>query len=231
MSRSFSRAERRRLIRSGRPAQVECVRIDYGEAAPEPEVITPEWAVERMSEQICFMVGNLIDEGHIDAAQSEDYLNLFSQTVVEALPKYDPERRNAQGRTSSAVHFLRIVLDRKVKKVIESIAVAKNLASFESIEDERTEETEDDVEELSAPPWASDCGRCVADIEWRLDMEAMMRRLPREARIALGMIIMGYDHVEVIAATVRDRNAYWRKVIPLVQKVLREGGYGPHAER
>lgn len=231
MSKSYSRAERRRMIRRSREERelcgvpAEATRIEYAPAAKEPDVITGEWALEQLSEDITFAVHNLKEEGYIGDSQVEDYLNLFSQAIIEAVPKYDPTRTNAEGRTSSARHFLRRVLRSKVCTAIESISVANAVAKKEYIDDMKPQDPDD--EDFTDEPWVSDRGRSVRDIDWRLDMESMMRRMTKSSRIVFAMILAGYDHNEAMAAAGVNSTNYWRVRIREIQDVLVEGSYGP----
>lgn len=226
MSRSYTRSVRRAKVRECGFGRKTVEFADFPEAKPEPRTITVEWALEVMAEAISFRVHNLIVEGYVQPGDAEDYLDIFTTAVADAVPKYDPNRVSACGRTSSARHFLDVVLTSKVCSTIESIKVARRAATLLPILWE--DKTGDDGLPTPEEPWLADGGRSAASVEWRLDMEAMMRRMPEKPRKAFAMILAGYSHTEAIEACGVERNAYWRTIVPVIADVLRDGGYGPH---
>lgn len=226
MSRTWTRRERREAIRSKRGGRHETGYVDLPEAKPEPATITPEWAIETMSPAISFRVNNMIDEGYIGISDAEDYLNVFTQAIVDAVPRYDPTRTNEHGRTSSARHFLEVVLVNRVRKTIESIAVAKRIGRMLPIlvDDPGCD---DDCEDYKEDPWTSDRGRSIESLFWRMDMESMTARLPKKAATALAMILAGHELVAVADALGMTRFRLGSHVLPVIRKELLEGGYGP----
>lgn len=227
MSKSYSRAERRRLIKERRQKKEEAEYVEYApRKEAEPDVITAEWALERMSEDISFAVHTLVAEGHIEESQAEDYLNYFVERIVEAVPKYDPLRVNSHGQKTSAVAFFRCVLRSKVSTAIEAIDVARSIAKMEPI-DAMDKQDEMSDENYRDEPWISDKGRGVASVDWRLDIEAMMSRMSPRAKVAFGMILAGYEHSEIMPAIGLGHSRYWENVIGEIRKVMIEGGYGP----
>lgn len=227
MSRSLSREERRQLRRERRNTEFcEVVPVVYAERTPEPEVITPEWAVARMEDQVSFKVAQLLQQGCITDAQMDDYEQMFKLAILDALPKYDPERKASNGRTSSATHFMTVVLEKTVAKAIESIECARKAAEMIPIET-LDDESESQGAIRNAVFSLDDRGEFVERLDFEMDMATIATLLPARERKVFLLVLQGYNHLEICAAIGMGKSAYYEFVIPAIAKVLVRCGYGP----
>lgn len=229
MSKSLSREERRQRRRERRESPVETPTfIDYGEAEAEPETITPEWALARLEDTISFSVATLLHQGVIGESEMDDYEQWLRIAVVEALPKYDPTRAGRNGRTSSAVHFLRVVLERKIANMVEEISNARaRLEEMIPIEVFAPKENDGYSPEMKDLFEFGDKGEFVERMDFRMDMQTIAALLPERERKAFVLILNGYSHLAVRSAIGLGKSAYFEYVIPAIAKVLVRCGYGP----
>ena len=229
MSRSLSREERRQLRRERRvmpgPAEMS---FDYGEGGPEPETITPEWALARLEDAISFRVATLLHQGVIGESDMDDCEQRLRLALIEALPKYDPTRTGRTGRTSSAVHFLRVVLERKAANIVEEVSNARAmLEEMIPIEAFAPKENDGYSPEMKDLFEFGDNGEFVERMDFRMDMMTIASLLPVRERKAFVLILNGYSPLAVQSAIGVCKSTYYGIVLPAIAKVLVDCGYGP----
>ena len=228
MSRSLTREERRRFRKERRceaaPLPVEAV--EYAAAALEPETITAEWALERLEDAISFGVASLLHQGLILDSQMDDYEQLLKIHVVGAIPKYDPTRKGRNGRTSSAVHFLRVVLERKLANMVEELSAAREEYEHISIDAIAPKENEGGGDARDCFDFG-DKGKFVERLDFRLDMTTIASLLRDKERKAFLLILRGHTHDAIVAAMGVCKYDYFNNILPAIGKVLVECDYGP----
>lgn len=228
MSRSLSREERRQLRRERRVTLPVGVRefVDYGEGGAEPETITEEWALERLEDAISFGVASLLHQGLILDSQMDDYEQILRIHIVGAIPKYDRTRRGRNGRTSSAVHFLRVVLERKLANMVEELSAAREECEHISIDAIAPKENEGGGDARDCFDFG-DKGEFVERLDFRMDMATVASLLRAKERKAFVLILRGHTHDAIVAAMGVCKYDYFNNILPAIGRVLVECDYGP----
>lgn len=208
-----------------------------GEAQPQPEAMDISWAVERMKEHISFVVDALVKRQLIDDGEREEYTALFTATVCEAWPEYDPERKGAKsGKTASPVHFLTMKVDSKLANVMDYLAYRRWSLTFCQIADAQ------DDEECGGPSISSN-DRCLSDecrgveqLVFKMDVATLVSMLTEEERMTLAMRLAGYTDIEIAEALSltfhrkTDRHRVQKVHAVHIQKKARLCGFIPPSE-
>ena len=71
--------------------------------------IDMDWAISRMATRVNCVVNDLIKDELICEGEREDYIAKYNAQLVKLARKYDPSRVGKNGRTSSPLHYLRII--------------------------------------------------------------------------------------------------------------------------
>lgn len=84
----------------------------------QPEVITEEWAFKSMKRHIDFLMGKLVTADLVERGEEDFYIDLFKADIGKAVREYDPEKKNEEGRTASALHYLSAVVDNRYRFIL-----------------------------------------------------------------------------------------------------------------
>lgn len=217
MSKSYSKAERRErrqvVVRTRRP-------VDYTRRSEQPDVITPEWAVERMAEHVNYELERLIDEERIGFEDKAELTATINGRICKSLSAYDGDR-------ASAVHFLNVVVDHELSHIRAALdSLKRNVETkpiaFMSDEEARalgyvSEET------------LSDGSKCVRDLEFRMDIKVLRGMLrPLELRI-LNLRLQEFTHAEIGERIGLSRFQVMR-LMRRIRSVARKCGFVPPSE-
>lgn len=230
----FETRQERRAAKRGRLAECGDGLLEVQCAKPkrEPEEITLEWALKRMSRRMNSAVESLVSSGLIDAGEREDYFSILKCHLAKVVPLYSAERTGKDGRTSSAVHFLwrsidtcmttaRRYLTRKCRRRDMLVRIASG--------DE--EETQPGVELAPSDICDRRC-RSVRDVDLRLDLETLFSMLRPDERLCLSMRLEGYTDMEIAErlGDGSDRFHVQKVLMKHVQEKARECGFFPASE-
>lgn len=201
--------------------------IDYTRRSEQPEVVTEEWAVERMAEHVNYVLESLIDTGEVYVVDKEDYRSMINREIIRAVPYYDPDRKDEEGRTSSAVHFLTVVVDNAVQRVRRFNRRMR-----------RGHVTVPPGERPPLPSWISeksellgDGGRSVRELELRMDVNTLFGLLTDVEQRVLAMRLEGHSYNDIGDALGCTRQYVLKAFVPRIQLVARDCGFYPASER
>ena len=208
----------RRTARRVRRAECGDAELEIQDVKPkrEPDEITLEWALKRMSRRMNSAVESLVSSGLIDAGEREDYLSILKCHLAKVVPQYSAERTGKDGRTSSAVHFLWRSIDTCMttarRYLMRKCRRRDLLVRFAS----------DDGEE--AQP--------VRDVDLRMDLETLYAMLRPDERLCLAMRLEGYTDMEIAErlADGSDRFHVQKVLMKHIQEKARECGFFPASE-
>ena len=225
MSKTW-RGDERRKRRARRTGGYE---VDFTRRSEQPEVVTAEWALERMAEHVNYVLEVLISAGEVDVADKADYAAMINRAVIRAVPAYDPERRDEEGRTTSAVHFFTVVVDNAAFRVRRFNERMRKGMKTVPISDWTGEGGPSGVSACS--DFLSDRGRSVRDIELRMDVRTLFGMLTGIERYVLSMRLSGSSYNEIGDSLGCTRQYILKAFVPRIQLVARDCGFYPASER
>ena len=197
---------------------------------PQPECITPEWAMEMMKPRIEHAVKELLAQGIIKPCEVEDYFWIVSERVADAVDRYDPERRNDEGRTASALNYLRTT----VENTIATIIVSSGRLVRDGQEVPITALTPSEAGELGFISENdirfSDGCRTVKMLELRMDTHTLIGMLTPDELQVLRLRLAGFTVTELSKSLVIPRMTVIRKLVPDIQRKARSCGFVPKSE-
>lgn len=226
MSKTWRREERAKH-RGGRPA---VRKVDFTRRSEQPEVVTEEWALKRMAEHVNYVLEVLISAGEVEVSDKADYAAMINRAIIKAVPAYDPDRRDEDGRTTSAVHFFTVVVDNAAFRVRRFNERMRNGLRTVPIADGQGE----------GGPWGaisqysdllSDRGRTIRDIELRMDVRTLFGMLTEIERYVLSMRLSGHSYNEIGDSLGCTRQYILKDFVPRIQLVARDCGFFPASER
>lgn len=197
----------------------------YRERSPQPERITPEWAVERMSDHIGYALDSLVQAEMIRPDDRADYEQELKCKVSVAARSYSAERRNAMGRTSSAVHYLTVVVDNAIVNI--TVAISRYFRGDREVPLSAMESEDAASYGWDSAPLLGDSSRSVRDLVFALDMATMRGMLTPRQDEAFMMLFDGHTHREVQSEIGVFGGSFYRKVLEPIRSVCSKCGYGP----
>lgn len=224
----------RRAARRVRRAECGDAGLEIQDVKPkrEPDEITLEWALKRMSRRMNSAVESLVSSGLIDAGEREDYLSILKCHLAKVVPQYSAERTGKDGRTSSAVHFLWRSIDTCMttarRYLMRKCRRRDLLVRFAS---DDGEEAQPGVELVPSDICDGRC-RSVRDVDLRMDLETLYAMLRPDERLCLAMRLEGYTDMEIAErlADGSDRFHVQKVLMKHVQEKARECGFFPASE-
>lgn len=218
MGKTYRKGEKRGWTRDAG------LRVPYEAAQPrseQPARITPEWAVERMKGRIDYVVRILRDNGVVDDMEVEDVRSLLVARLVEAVPTYDPEYRNEDGKTAGAAYYFRRVLDNaglhymrqawKIRRLRRAVA----LVSMDPDEARK-------LGFLSESSVGDGC-RSVRDLVFALDVNTLRGMLNPLEAVVFDMRLDGLSYLDISRRLVTSRRQVFNVIVTLRAKALKCG--------
>jgi len=212
-----------------RPAEdVEHEARRYTRRIVQPQDLTVEWVLVQMREKVNFSVEELVRSGLIGLADKPDWIHYINDHIRKYFNKYDPNHRNKDGKTCSAVHYFGMVVS----------SIALNIRKYQ--EDKMkthlpiTEETEEAAARQgmisTEGAYLSDNCRSVRQLWFRMDLAELRMRLDREQRLVLRMRLEDFTVEEIAERLNCDRDRIRKTVLPKIQKIARRLGFSPRSE-
>lgn len=226
MSKTWRREERAKH-RGGRKADRN---VDFTRRSEQPEVVTAEWALERMAEHVNYVLEVLISAGEVEVSDKADYAAMINRAIIKAVPAYDPDRRDEAGRTTSAVHFFTVVVDNAAFRVRRfNERMRKGPVTVPISDGQGDGGTWGAVSEHS--DILGDRGKTIRDIEFRMDVRTLFGLLTDIERYVLAMRLVGHSYNEIGDSLGCTRQYILKDFVPRIQLVARDCGFFPASER
>ena len=199
---------------------------DFAKAKYEPmDEVTALRSVEK---RISYKLDCLIERGILNPCDKDFYESYVGDFVRRAASKYDPDHRNAEGKTSTAVHYFMVCVDNVMKTVTRHLTQKKRCAVCVPIVNDSVENAHAagyvSTEELRAPD------RNVRDADFRMDVETMRSMLTDIERRVLDLRLAGFTFDEIAEKLGCVRSTLTRRYMPRIQQVARECGFIPQSE-
>ena len=198
---------------------------NYERRVKQPKSITPEWAMKVTRKRIEYALEDLVKQELILPCEKEDHFWAITERVVKAIDKYDPERKNSDGRTASAMNYLITTVDNAVLNIIEAAKLAAEempTVPISSLPPEEAKEqgyiSEDDVS-------FSDYCKNVKALELKMDVNTLVGMLTVEELNILKLRFAGFKDVEISRVLGISRFAIVRRVMPKIQAKARKCGF------
>lgn len=200
----------------------------YVRRIAQPAIVTPEWVVRQLRGKVNYAVDGLVRSGLVGLADKPDWINYINDHIRRYFGKYDPERRNRDGKTCSAVHYFGMVVD----------CLAMNIRKYQEEKMKThlpiTEESEESAARSGMVStegrYLSDDCRSVRELWFRMDLAELRLRLDREQRTVLRMRLEDYTFEEIAERLGCDRDRIRKTVMPKIQKVARKLGFIPRSD-
>ena len=217
MSKSYSRRERRERRQDAARSRMS---VEYARQPDQPDVITPEWAVERMAEHVNYELERLIDEERIGFEDKAELTATINGRICKSLSAYDGDR-------ASAVHFLNVVVDHELSHIRAALDSLKRNVETKPI----AFMADEDARALGyvSDETLSDGSKGVRDLEFRMDIKVLRGMLrPLELRV-LNLRLQEFTHVEIGERIGLSRFQIMR-LMKRIRNVARRCGFVPPSE-
>lgn len=198
--------------------------------------IDKEWIVTRLEKRVKCVVESLICDNLICEWEREDYIERYNWMLIKQSLKYDPTRVGYEGKTSSPLHFMRIV-DSGVALNIRDYALYRKKHFRRYTLAQTVREAKETPEAICVEESRiSDYCRSIKELEFRMDVLTLEKELNEEGKIFLQMRLHEQSHekiAESIAIQTRtrcDRDHVRKVVAPYVQAIARKLGFSPLSE-
>ena len=230
MSKTFTREERRRRRSDYRRNEGKAKWVEYTRRSEQPAVITPDWAGGRRADHVRFRVGNLVEAEIISDSDIEDYIDMVNRRIRKSVSEYDASRPNAQGRTSSAVHFFTVVVDNEILHIRDYFdrraqhMTEVPLSRLPKDEAEKLGYVSVESEELS------DQCKCVRDIDFRMDVKTLVGMLTPSELTVFKMRLGGCTNTEIGDELGCSRQNVENTYLKHIRRKARACGFVPPSE-
>ena len=205
-----------------------------GDGNPYP-AMTPEWAMELMKERIGAVVDLLAKQRVIPEHERDDVMQTLNLRICDALPTYDPDWTDEDGKTTSVERYLSVVIDNTVRNVKMDVARRrKNVPVVPFLELDGDDESEDaDGKECEGNPF-KDHHRRMEELWIRMDLEELSLRLTPIERLVLACSLAEFTMQETVQeVALRHDMTYTRfkltrQTMPSLRKKACALGFTPH---
>ena len=198
---------------------------NYERRVRQPERITPEWAMKMTRPRIEHALAELVLKEIIKPFEFEDYFWTITERVVDAIGKYDPDRRNDDGRTASAMNYLITTVENSVANIVARMSRLVRDGVELPISRLPADEarglgyiSEDDMR-------FSDGCKSMKMLELRMDTHRLVGMLTADELQVLRLRIAGYTVNELSRMLSIPRMKVVRKLIPGIQRKARFCGF------
>jgi len=198
---------------------------NYDRRVRQPDRITPEWAMKMTRQRIEHVLDELVGQEVIDASEVEDYFWILTERVVDAVDMYDPDRRNEDGRTASAMNYLFTTIDNAVANIVER--AGRMVRGGEEIPICKLPPDEaKDLGYISENDMCfSDGCRSVKMLELRMDVHMLVGMLTTDELRVLRLRLAGYTVSELSKELGIPRMTIIRRIVPGIQRKARFCGF------
>lgn len=198
---------------------------NYERRVQQPERITPEWAMRMTRQRIEHVLNELVGQGVIDAAEVEDYFWILTERVVDAVDMYDPNRRNEDGRTASAMNYFFTTIDNAVANIVERARRMVRDGEGVPISKLPPDEAKGLGYISEGDMRFSDECKSVKMLELRMDVHALVGLLTADELRVLRLRLAGYTVSELSKELGIPRMTIIRRIIPGIQRKARFCGF------
>lgn len=199
----------------------------------QPDVITPEWAMKMTKPRIEHALQELVVQEVIDQCEVKDYFWIITERVVNAIEKYDPNRRNAEGRTASALNYLLTTVENSVANIIER--ERRQIRDGEEVPISKLPPEEAKVLGYVSENDVrfSDGCTSVKILEFRMDINTLVGLLTVDELLVLRLRLAGYTVSELSRQLAIPRMTVVRKLMPSIAVKAQHCGFfsGQRSER
>ena len=194
-------------------------------AVEEPARITYEWAIARLAEHVNHELEDMIARGMIVPADKDFYANMLYRRICTGVDAYDAERTNEMGLTSTACHYLTVVVDNRIATLREHLRrlyAREGLVRISSLPPGEAEE----FGYVSADSLSDGC-RSVRDLEWRMDIRSLLGMLTKPEAIAFQVLMDGGSQAEAEEAVGITGGTFRRRIMASLRAKCRTCGFVP----
>ena len=185
MGKSMTKRERRaRKAAESTREETSCREV-------QPETVTPEWALERLSEKMTFETWQLLQHHEISNSEVEEVLGMMRRAVITGVAKYDPTSG------ASAVHYLVVAVENVANRIHRYNERRRNRAVLLSLTEDIVEAAHEAGMISTDAPDFSDNGRTVKSFEYRDAVRTLFALLDPVNRLILMMRYQGYTDEEI----------------------------------
>jgi len=203
---------------------------NYKRRVAQPAVITPEWAEKMMAPHLQYALQVLVEQGVISSSEVVDYTAVVNRRVRNAAEQYDAEKRNASGKTASAMNYLMSTVENTVANIVKSL----NRLRRNAVEVPISSLPPDEAAELGFVSkddhaFSDEC-KSVKELILKMDLDTFVRMLTREQYIVFKMRLAGCSNEECGDALFCSRFRVAKQILPRIRKKARLCGFVPRSE-
>ena len=199
--------------------------FNYERRVRQPEHITSEWAMKMTKYRIKHALNELVKKEVIKPYDVEDYFWIITERVVDVVDKYDPDRRNEDGRTASAMNYLFTTVDNTLANIIEKerrLACSQDKIPICKLPPGEASKvgyiSEDDMR-------FSDGCRSMKILELHMDVHTLAGMLTVDELQVLRLLLDGYGVSELSRRLGLSQMTVIRRLIPAIQRKARYCGF------
>jgi len=224
MSKTWRRGDGERC---GRPEAhgTGRVGIDYTRRSEQPEVITPEWAVGRMTPHVNYVLSQMIMNGEFLPRDKEDYASMINFRICQSLPGYKAEPR--MGRGASIVHYLTNVVSHEVNHI--RMRLSRQMRSALTLPIMLLPEKDKAASGYVSAGAMSDGCRSVNELVFKMDVNDLRGMMTAAEAEVFDLRMRDMTREEIMAELRISKHAYL-KTMASVRRKARRCGFIPPSE-
>jgi len=195
----------------------------------QPERITSEWALEVMDRHLQMWLSRQVELGIIEECERDEYEAMVRDVICRAAATYNPAWTDSEGRTASAMNYIRTAADNKMGQIAKRILLQRKRFTKVPIVADPPAEAERMGCISEEDGRLGDRCRSVGELEFRMDVETLMRMLPRNCADYLKCRIGGMTTVEASRCIGLSRYVIRTEIVPALRETALACGFEPRA--
>ena len=227
MGKTYRRNENAAAFSRG----VRSERRDFKRRTQQPKEISPEWVLKRMEKHINYVLDYLVRNETIPKQDREDCKGKIVLYLLKAIPQYNPERKNDDGKSASAVHYFTLVVDGIAANICDYYNFRKQYYHPVEIVSAAPEEVEKDGAVSVESEALSDHCKSIKELDFKMDVETLYKMLTPEEANFLNLRMAGYTDKEIVEDMgVPNRDYFTIHLLPEIRRKARICGFYPPSE-
>jgi len=198
---------------------------NYRRRVEQPLVITFDWAMEQLKPRIECWLSQMEVAGMIRACDTDEYRSIFEHHLRKAISFYDPDKRNEDGRTASAMNYLRNTVENTANNIIESVTRLCRKGKTVSIVNMPCAEAKERGAVSEEDRTFSDGCKSVKEMWLKMDVDTFLNTLTEEERKVFVLQYVGYTLEETADEIYLSRRVISRRILPSIRRKARLCGF------
>lgn len=198
---------------------------NYKRRVEQPQVIIFDWAYGQLKPRIECWLSQMEVTGMIRVCDTDEYRSIFEHHLRKAISFYDPEKRNEDGRTASAMNYLRNTVENTANNIIESVTRLCRKGQTVFIVSVPCSEAKEQGAVSEEDKTFSDGCKSVKEMWLKMDVDTFLGTLTEEERRVFVLQYIGYTLEETAKEIYLSRRVISRRILPSIRRKARLCGF------